>query len=155
MQVQDLMSEPVITCRPDDTLKEAARLMWERACGVLVVVDDAGSLVGVITDRDIAMGALHQDRLLAEIAVDDIMEGASLLTCRTDDDVNTVLGLMIANKVRRVPVVDEGRVVVGLLSVDDVAAVAQRSQDGAPDVDAAAVAALLSTTVHPSASPPR
>src|SRR5262245_6101900 len=64
MEVREIMSTDLETCRADDTLDRAARLMWEHDCGVVPVVDHEGTAVGMITDRDICMAAYTQGRPL-------------------------------------------------------------------------------------------
>jgi len=73
MRVEQLMNQPVHTCRRTDSLNRAAQLMWDNDCGVLPVVDDRGLLAGVITDRDICMASYTQGRSLLELVVERAM----------------------------------------------------------------------------------
>jgi CBS domain-containing protein len=119
-RVDQLMTRPVVTCRTDDTLNTVAALMWDHDCGVVPVVDDAGRLAGILTDRDICMAAYTQGRRLDEIRVEPIMT-RTVHSCRPDDPVSRAEEAMEAHQVRRIPVVDgEGRP-VGLLSLNDLA----------------------------------
>jgi CBS domain-containing protein len=130
MQVQDLMSKPAVTCRAHDHLEAAARLMWENDCGALPVVGEDGRVVGMITDRDVCMGAYTQGLALREIPVSVAMMPRAF-TCRPEDSVQFAEALMADRKVRRLPVVDEEGRPLGLLSLDDLPQMALPGADGA------------------------
>jgi CBS domain-containing protein len=119
MRVEEVMSKSVRTCGPDDSLSEAARLMWEADCGCVPVVKD-GRLVGVLTDRDACMGAYTRGRSLHEVRVRESMSRA-VRTCRPSDRVEAALETLREAKVRRLPVVDERCQVVGMFSLSDAA----------------------------------
>jgi CBS domain-containing protein len=120
MKVQDLMTADVGSCRPFDTIDRGARIMWERDCGAVPVVDQEGRAIAMLTDRDICMAALTQGRTLAEIHVSSAMS-RQLWSCRTGDDVKEAEKVMRAHQVRRLPVVDAEGKLVGLLSISDLA----------------------------------
>ena len=75
MKVDLVMSKDVASCVPSETLNEAARIMWERDCGIVPVVEsrESGKVVGVITDRDICIAAYTRGRPLAQIPIDEAM----------------------------------------------------------------------------------
>ncbi|MFC4910859.1 CBS domain-containing protein [Actinomadura gamaensis] len=114
----------VMTARPrslprDATLHEAARLMRDEDIGgVLVTV--AGRLCGMVTDRDIVVRALAEDRDPRIISLGEVCT-ADLATVRPDDDTATAVRLMRERAVRRLPVVDESRRPVGVVSLGDLA----------------------------------
>lgn len=120
MRVRDIMTTPVHACRVGDPANEAARLMWERNCGAIPVVQEEGRVVGIITDRDLCMAAYTQGRPLASILVETAM-ARRVYCCRADDTVGDALAVMRDHEVRRLPVVDEDGRLVGLLSLDDLA----------------------------------
>lgn len=120
MQIRDIMSQSVITCSPSDSLNAAARLMWENDCGAIPVVDDGGSTVGMITDRDICMAGYIQHKLLPEISVTDVMS-KDVATCTTSDTLEAAERLMGERQVRRLPVVDGNSKPVGIVSLNDIA----------------------------------
>jgi predicted transcriptional regulator len=66
-RIEKLMHRPVVTCHVNDSLANAARLLWEQDCGALPVVDERGRVVAMITDRDICMVAYTQGLLLWSI----------------------------------------------------------------------------------------
>ncbi len=123
MKIQDVMTRRVCTVSGRASLADAARLMWEKNCGVIPVVDDAEAIIGVITDRDVCMGALTQARPIHEIPVTMSMS-KNVATCRDTDDLETVEAIMAERRIRRVPVVDDTRRAVGIVSLDDLARVA-------------------------------
>ena len=129
MRVRDLMTTQVASCTPQATLADAARLLWEKDCGVVPVLDGGQRLVGILTDRDVCMAAYIRGRALGELDVAGSM-AKQLSTCHADDSVAAALGLMASSQVRRIPVVGDGGRLVGILSLNDVArAVLHETQD--------------------------
>ena len=120
MRVKDLMSQPVHTCKLDQSVLTAAQIMWERDCGIVPVVDDNYRLVGVITDRDICMAALFTNRPLSEINVAAVM-ASDVSTCGPEDPIIDAEHMMSSRQVHRLPVVNESGAPTGLLSLADVA----------------------------------
>lgn len=120
MQVRDIMSTPVVTCRSTDTLNTAAQIMWERDCGVIPVVDDSGAVVGMITDRDISMAAYTQGGPLTGIPVSNAM-AKHVFSCKPDDSLDAAERLMSDKQIRRVPIVDGENKPIGILSLNDIA----------------------------------
>jgi CBS domain-containing protein len=119
MKVQDIMTTDVRVCGPQATLAAAAQIMWDNDCGTVPVVNDAGTCVGMITDRDICMALATQNRLASELTVGAVSAG-KVVACRADADVRTALEQMRHEQLRRLPVLDgEGRL-VGILSLADV-----------------------------------
>lgn len=118
-RTQECMSVRVATCGPGTDLGQAAHLMWTNDCGVIPVVDEAGGVVGILTDRDLAMGAYTQGRALRELRVSDSMS-RDVVTCTPETALEDVLRTLGERQVRRVPVVDERGVLRGILSLDDI-----------------------------------
>jgi len=130
MKAKDLMRRDVVTCRHDVRLDIAARAMRERDCGAVPVVDRDGRLVGMITDRDICMAALTKGKRLDEILVEPVMTNSPRY-CRPDDSIAEVLLVMREGQVRRFPIVQDERRVVGIISMNDLARQADRELTGA------------------------
>ena len=121
MQAREIMSKDPRTITPDLSVREAAQLMKEEDVGVLPVVEAQGNdkrLVGMVTDRDIAIRVVAEGRNDARVR--DIMSG-NPRSVRENDDVDEVLELMGREQVRRLPVVDERGAVVGIIAQADVA----------------------------------
>lgn len=148
MQVEQLMSRPVLTCSPNDTLQGAAQLMWEQEKGSVVIVQ-AGKIVGLLTDRDIAMGAYTSGQALWEVPISRSMTPVPV-TIAPEATIDAAEKAMRDHKVRRLPVVDAKGTLVGVISLDDVAREAQR-QYGRKQVDVTpdGVAATLAAVAEP------
>lgn len=114
----DLM-RPVQACSPSDNLSHASRLMWELDCGFLPVCDRGGNLVGVITDRDVCMAAYTRGQLLGDIQVWSTMS-TQVVTVPPSASLEDILTLMRRTQVRRVPVVENERL-LGAVTLADVA----------------------------------
>ena len=149
MRVAELMSKSPSTIRADDSLARAVMLMQDRDCGCVVVVDAAARPIGVLTDRDVCLGALRAGRALAAIPVALAMSNR-LYTCRPDEELTAAEATMALHQVRRLPVVDaEGRT-VGVVSLDDIARRARQSADlFAPPVTAGEVGRTLGDISRP------
>lgn len=119
MHARQLMTTNVLSCREEDSLERAAQLMWEGDVGAIPVVDAERRLIGLITDRDICMAAYTQGCGLAARSVGGVMS-QEVYTCRPGDSVAFVEEQMRRHQVRRLPVVDDGRL-VGIVSLNDLA----------------------------------
>jgi CBS domain-containing protein len=122
MRVEDLMTRQVRWCRPEGSLEQVARLMWDHDCGCIPVClgDGASRVVGVITDRDICMSALFQGKSLSELRVSDAMS-KSVETCRSADTLAQAEKTMRSGRIRRLPVLDKDGALVGMISLADLA----------------------------------
>ena len=121
MKVQDIMVQDVRSCRPETNLAEASRLMWENDCGALPVLEAGGKVVGMITDRDIAMAVGIRNRVPSEITVFEVKpDPRELHTCAPEDDIHTALKTMREQGVRRLPVVNSGQL-RGILCLNEIA----------------------------------
>ena len=138
MKISELMTRPVHACRASDTLDCAARLMWENDIGSVVVTDDGGQVIGMVTDRDACMAALTTGAALHDIPVATAM-AKHVVTCKPDDNDTTCAEMMAKHKIRRVPVVDEAQRPVGVVSLNDLARTMARGRD----VPATSVAGTL------------
>ena len=119
MNVERLMKTDVNACRPDDTGNCAARIMWERDCGFVPIVDENERVLAVVTDRDLCMAAYTQGKPLQEISLHSVMS-KEIFSCRPDEDLSQAEILMRKRQVRRLPVTDaEGRL-KGILSLSDI-----------------------------------
>ena len=129
MRVDELMTTSIQACTAGDSLGRAAQQMWNGDCGCLPVVDADGSgrVVGIITDRDVCMSALFQGKPLSDLRVADAMT-TEVRTCRPADAIFTAEGAMSEARVRRLPVVNDNGVLVGMLGLADLAREAARQQ---------------------------
>lgn len=133
MKVKELMTTDIKVCSPDTTAAEAAHLMWDGDCGVLPVVAD-GTLVGVVTDRDLFIALATQQARASELQVGPVAT-KMVVTCSPDDSVQTALATMKQARVRRLPVVGFGGAVLGIVSMNDLLlAVGQKKSVRTEDV---------------------
>jgi CBS domain-containing protein len=121
MKVKEILRDKgsaVYTIGPEQSVSEALREMHKHKIGALLVVDEAGKILGILTERDILRVCEIQAHRLAEIAVHQEMT-ADLLIALPDDDINYVTNTMTQKRIRHVPIVSEGRL-VGMISIGDV-----------------------------------
>ncbi|MGH7509575.1 MAG: CBS domain-containing protein [Gemmatimonadales bacterium] len=115
------MTRNPVCCTPDSTAREAASLMRDHDCGSIPVVEDTRGkrLTGTVTDRDLAVRGLAAgkgpDTPVRELMTQDPV------TCLPEDEVEDVRQVMVQEMVRRVPVVDEDGLVVGIVAQADIA----------------------------------
>lgn len=106
---------------PDSTAREAAQLMKDMDTGVIPIVESSTSqkLVGIITDRDIAIRCVAEGRD-GSSRISDVMSSGKLATCGPTDDVDRVMETMSREQVRRIPIVDERGALVGIVAQADI-----------------------------------
>lgn len=121
VRISDMMTPNPACCTPDTTIRDVANLMREFDCGSIPVVQGSTHrrLVGMVTDRDLAVRGVARG-LGPETRVDEMMTPEPV-SCLADDEVETVREVMIQQKVRRVPVVDQNGIVVGIVAQADLA----------------------------------
>ena len=116
--IAEIMTTDVEVVRPEETLRDAARAMADLDVGSLPVCDGK-KLIGMITDRDITVRAVAEgkssDTPVSEVMTDEV------IWCSESDSVDEVLQKMSDAQVRRIPVVDEDRQLVGIVALGDIA----------------------------------
>jgi CBS domain-containing protein len=130
MKVQDLLATKgsrVLTIEPGRTVREAIDRLVEHRIGALLVVDGE-SIVGIITERDILQRVVAQRRDPAETLVQDAMT-AEVICCQSRTTLDEARGVMKNRRVRHLPVVDEGRLLMGLISIGDLNAQLAHDQE--------------------------
>ncbi len=118
----DVMTRNPVCAQPEDTVVNVARLMKEKDIGPVPIVEDKTSkkLLGIVTDRDLAIKVVAAGRDPKTTLVKDVMTKV-VITCRADDDIETTLDAMSQNQLRRILVVDDGNMLVGIIAQADVA----------------------------------
>lgn len=129
MNVTELMTLNVHTCRTGDTLADAARILWDQAVSSVLVVDDEGHLVGTLSDRDVCMGAFTTGRPLHAITAEHAMV-RDVATCAPNESVHDAEERMRERHVHHLPVVDANRRPIGVLSIGEMARHFQPAPDG-------------------------
>jgi len=123
MKARDLMTAAPCVCSPDDSIQEVAQMMRDHDCGSVPVVQGS-QVIGIITDRDLAVRALA-DGLYPGIRVRNVMTVAPEC-CSEEDDVHNVERVMSERQIRRVPIVNADGGVVGIIAQADLARAASR-----------------------------
>jgi CBS domain-containing protein len=122
MIVRDVLlvkSGETFSIPPESQITDSIRLMVEHDIGSLVVMDSAGKMIGIITERDIMRAAHKYSCDLGKLTVRDLMT-SRLIVCGPDDTVDYVRGIMTKNHIRHLPVVDEENL-LGVITFHDVA----------------------------------
>lgn len=149
MTVADVMTRDVVTCRPEDTLNAAARIMWEHDCGCVPVVDAQDRVIGMVTDRDICMAAYTQGTSLHAVQVASAMS-RNVCACQPANPIGRAAEIMRTYQLRRLPVVDEHGLLIGMLSIGDLARHAKSAtRKGPKQVSRAEIADLLAAISAP------
>jgi CBS domain-containing protein/osmotically-inducible protein OsmY len=122
MTCSEVMTANPSCCVPSDSVAMAAQIMKREDIGPVLVVSDyySQNLVGIVTDRDLAVKVIAEGRDPHNTRIDEVMS-LNPVTCRTNDDAYKALRLMSENQVRRIPVVDSGNRLVGIVAQGDLA----------------------------------
>lgn len=142
MKIKSCMNPDIRSIHAAETLQQAARIMWEADCGALPVLNDEKQAIGMITDRDIAMAGFIQGLPLSDIPVKSVMS-KTLVSISPEQDLAEAEHLMQANQLRRLPVINSKKQLVGILSLNDIAAAYKR--DSGKQVKANEVADTLAS----------
>lgn len=118
MKVSDVMTAQVASAPPSSTIAQVAKMMVRVESGA-VPVTEGGKLVGMITDRDIVVRVVAENRSF-ETPVSDVMT-TNVKTCRKDDNLADATAMMGAHQIRRLVVVHEDGALAGMLSLGDIA----------------------------------
>jgi len=121
MKVRDILNKKgnrMMTVRPDCSLLEAVKVMTSAYVGSVLIVKTDGTLVGILTERDVLRYSANITVALGEVSVSSIMSN-DLIVAVLDDDVDTMITTMVENHFRHLPVMQDGRL-VGVVSMGDL-----------------------------------
>ena len=126
----DVMTKDPVCCLPTDTVSKAAQLMKDEDVGSIPVVEDEETmkLIGIVTDRDLALQVVAPERDASSTQVEDVMT-YEVITCRASDDVQKAVDAMSQHQLRRMPVIDGDHRIVGIISQADVATRVEKSEE--------------------------
>lgn len=121
-QCKEIMTKNPVCCLPNASVAQAAKLMQSGNIGSIPVVDNEQTqkLVGIVTDRDLALKIIAEGRDAASTKVEAVMTH-KVVTCHADDDLQKALDAMAEHQLRRIPVVDNDNRIVGIIAQADVA----------------------------------
>jgi len=120
ISVKSAMTEKVLTAGPKTTVARAAKIMSERGVGSIIIVKSKKP-VGILTERDLLMKVVATDMRPSKVLVNKVMS-SPVLTIGPEADVADAARTMVRNKIRRLPVMDRGRL-IGIVTASDITAV--------------------------------
>lgn len=118
-QAREIMTESLTICSPQESVAQAAKLMRHRNIGDVLVADDEGKLVGIVTDRDIAVRVTAKSLDPEQVPVRAVMS-TRVLTGEPDWDLDEIAKTMGRHQIRRLPIAENG-VPIGMVSLSDIA----------------------------------
>lgn len=122
-RIQEIMTPNPETCEMDHPVTCALQIMKNANCGAVPIVDKDNKIRGIVTDRDIALCMLNNPRSPQDIQVQNCVKhhDEQVITVRPEDDVHRAIDLMEEHQVRRLPVCDENRRLIGIVAQADIA----------------------------------
>jgi len=118
----ELMTKDPVCCLPSSMVAQVAQLMKRENIGPIPVIENEQTrkLVGIVTDRDLALKIVAEGRDAKSTRVESVMT-RKVVTCRAEDDLQNALDAMSENQLRRIPVVDKDNRILGIIAQADVA----------------------------------
>lgn len=118
----DVMTKDPVCCLPEDTVVKAAQLMKNKDIGCIPIIENenARSLIGIVTDRDLALAIVAEGRNPKHTTLKDVMTD-TIVSCRAEDNLQEVMDVMSDYQLRRMPVVDYENRIIGIVTQADVA----------------------------------
>ena len=129
MKLRDIMTNPVVRIHPDESVAVAARRLERYNIGILPVCGNDGAVCGLVTDRDLVTRCLASGRSPANTPVRDVMT-SKIVSATPDMDATQAAGLMGREQIRRLPVLENGRL-CGMVSLGDLAVQKESIMDAA------------------------
>ncbi|MEM5778486.1 MAG: CBS domain-containing protein [Candidatus Aenigmatarchaeota archaeon] len=120
MIVKEIMNRNVKTIRPEDSVRYAAQIMNENRIGSLVVISGTGEVVGILTERDILTNVVATGKSADEVKVSEVMT-KNIITITPDKTLEEAGDIMTKYKIKKLPVVESGRL-VGIVTASDLVA---------------------------------
>jgi CBS domain-containing protein len=129
--ILEVKGHDVVTTRPETSIADVCRLLQRRRIGAVPVVDDAGTILGILSERDMVAGLSEHGVAVVGLTAAQLMT-RQVRHCHPDDSIGEIMAVMTNRRVRHLPVIDEGRL-CGLISIGDV--VKARLDEAALEVD--------------------
>jgi len=128
MKSRDIMTKYIKMCHSGCTIKDAVQIMQDLNCGAVPVVNDDLEPIGMVTDRDIALYTILNNKKPDQTMLDEFMS-KPVITCLENEDADIAIQKMKENKIRRIPIVNDKNKLVGIISLGDVAVVSQEERE--------------------------
>ena len=128
MKVKEAMHKGVEWVDPSTPLRKIAQLMREHDIGSIPIGDN-DRLIGIVTDRDIVLRGLAEGQDLGKLTARDVMT-KGVLYCREDEDLDDAARTMELKQVRRLPVINKQKRMVGILALGDISSACEQEQSG-------------------------
>ena len=121
-KASEVMTKNPVFCMSNDMAVKAAKLMKSENVGSIPIVKNGNTqeLIGIVTDRDLAMNIVGEGLDAESTQIEDVMTH-KVVTCLADDDLQKVMDTMSEHQLRRIPVINENRKILGMISQADVA----------------------------------
>jgi CBS domain-containing protein len=123
MKVKNILTKKgttVHTIHPDHSVAEALKLFNDRHIGALIVMDDRDNIAGIVSERDLLRKFAATDSSIKELQVKELMTPKEkLIVGHLDDDIQYLMSVMTNNRIRHVPIIDNGKL-VAIVSIGDV-----------------------------------
>jgi CBS domain-containing protein len=122
MKCNEVMTKKLVCCLPGDFVTKAAELMKSEHIGSIPVIENeqAKKLVGIVTDRDLALRIVAEGLDAKSTKVETVMT-RKIVTCSAEDDLQKAVDAMSENQLRRIPIVDDDNKILGIIAQADVA----------------------------------
>lgn len=120
MKVKDCMCTETYTCNVDNTVSECAKVMNSYHVGCVPVCDDNEKVVGLITDRDIVLRCIANEKDAKKLKIKEIMT-KNIWCCNPEDELQNIENKMINQQIRRIPVINNESRLIGILTLGDLA----------------------------------
>ncbi len=133
-QAKEVMTGNPVVCEKSNTVQDAAQAMKSRDCGVIPIADESDRLVGIVTDRDICLRAVAENKDPGSTRLEEVMT-REVLTCREDEDLDSILDKMERKKVKRIAVVNDQNRCIGIISEKDIGQSAEKETQVAEFVE--------------------
>ncbi|UNK18661.1 CBS domain-containing protein [Paenibacillus sp. N3/727] len=120
MQIIEVMTRQVQTCLTSDPVEKAAKIMEQGNVGAVPIVDQAGRLTGIMTDRDIVLRGVAKNKDLRMTTCEELMTG-EVKCCEPHTEIHEAANMLAQHQIRRLPVVDNQGRLVGICAIGDLA----------------------------------